>query len=184
MGENWYVNHVYPTVGRRFLTGITSTIRTKSGYPKHGAIPFPTPVTCSTSEETTSESSFSGELTETCTSEPLQEHCDSDIDFDKEGDGGYSTLYCTQNTHSNQSTGQLVTDTRSNHAAAERTETRGTKKSLRSLFRTTNGGSRRGSAASAGDPTFQERVRRMLHVNHVRLFVSKSLCWRAISSWL
>lgn len=159
------------TVGRRFLTGITSTIRTKSGYPKHGTIPFPTPVTCSTSEETTSESSFSGELTETCMSEPLQEHCSIDIDSDKEGGGGYSTVYGTHNTHSYQSTGHLVTGTRSSHAAGERTENRGTKKSLKSLFRSTNGGPRRGSAASAGDPTFQERVRMMLHVNHVRLFV-------------
>lgn len=82
-------------------------------------------------------------------------------------------MYGTHNTHSNQSTGQLVTGTRSSHAEGDRTETRGTKKSLRSLFRTTNGGSRRGSAASVGDSTFQERVRRMLHVNHVRFFVSK-----------
>ncbi|KAI8576796.1 hypothetical protein K450DRAFT_254993 [Umbelopsis ramanniana AG] len=144
------------SVGRRLLTGITSTIRSKSGYSKHGVVPTP----FTTSEEATTDSSFSGDLTETCTSEPLQEiYCSSDVDSDREG-------YEKSPRSSHHSTGYRATLTsgaRSSQTDSDSgdNKTTTTKKSLKSLFRSTTS-SKRGSA---GDYAVQEKSNTAMHSN-------------------
>jgi hypothetical protein len=150
-------------VGRRLLTGLTSTIRSKSGYSKHGVVPISTPTIFTTSEEATSDSSFSGDLTETCTSEPLQElYCNSDVDSDREGCSGYER----SPRSSNHSTGYRATITsgaRSSQTDSDSGDNKTTKKSLKSLFRSTTS-SKRGSTTDAGDYTVQEKVTETIYI--------------------
>lgn len=163
------VLNLFFEVGRRLLTGLTSTIRSKSGYSKHGVVPISTPTIFTTSEEATSDSSFSGDLTETCTSEPLQElYCNSDVDSDREGCSGYERSPRSSN-HSTGYRGTITSGARSSQTDSDSGDNKTTKKSLKSLFKSTTS-SKRGSTTDAGDYTVQEKVTETIYIVLYRFF--------------
>jgi hypothetical protein len=145
----------FDTVGRRLLNGITSSMRTKPAYSKQVYQRYVAPSIGSASEETASDSSFSGDLTEACLSDQHQELYSSDIeDSDREV---YST--CRSARSDQSSTSHYASSSvyqRSIHTKGNTSDLR-PKKSLMSLFQPSNA-SRRGSATSEGDSTTVGRV--------------------------
>ncbi|KAJ2959692.1 hypothetical protein NQZ79_g4867 [Umbelopsis isabellina] len=138
------------TVGRRLLNGITSSMRAKSAYSKQVYPRYAAPSIGSASEETASDSSFSGDLTEACLSDQHQEQYNSDVeDSDKDA---YSTC---RSVHSEQSSSYPCSSSsvyqRSIRTTGESSDSR-PKKTLMSLFQPSNA-SRRGSVASETEST-------------------------------
>ncbi|KAG2183717.1 hypothetical protein INT43_006728 [Umbelopsis isabellina] len=123
----------------------TKSANSKQAYPRYAA-----PSIGSASEETASDSSFSGDLTEACLSDQHQEQCNSVMeDFDKDV---YSTC---RSARSEQSSGYPCSSSsvyqRSIRTTGDSSDLR-PKKSLMSLFQPNNA-SRRGSVASETEST-------------------------------